>query len=343
MSVRPKKLSKEPTPLDVEDPRGDVLADVLGATLLRNAMYRRIECGAPWGIEVPKLPRATFYLVARGTAVFALATGPATTLSAGDAVFVPHGAPHTLRDAPGSKTQLVCDGECSKAPAHGKPRRLGGAGADSSLVAGFFEFKGKAPALLAPMPEAVVLASSDPAYHRIVGPTVQLIVSESASREPGSALVLQRLADVLFVQMLRVLSEREESRGACEKAQRGLRALSDPAIHDALAILHARVGDAWTVEKLASRVGLSRSSFASRFTELVGEPPLQYLARWRMSRAAELLRDTGDRVNEIATSVGYESVPSFNKAFRKWQGQSPSAFRRSTTGARPPNGAGDTA
>ena len=92
--------------------------------------------------------------------------------------------------------------------------------------------------------------------------------------------------------------------------------------------MHARVGEPWTVAKLAARVGLSRSGFALRFTELVGEPPLQYLARWRMARAAELLRDTHEGMGEIAAKVGYESVPSFSKAYKRWQGTSPGAFRR---------------
>lgn len=329
MPVRPKDLSRKPRALDLENPRGDVLADVLGATLLRNALYKRIECGAPWGIAVPAHERATFYLVARGTALFALERGPARALSAGEAVFIPHGAAHTLRDAPSTKAVPVCDGGCGSPAKRAATRRLGGDGAPTSLVAGFFEFKGKRPALLAPMPDAVLLTADDPALHRWVAPTVQLIVAESASPGLGSAVVLQRLADVLFVQTLRALAAHEANAGACKKAQQGLRALSDPPIHDALAIVHARVADPWTVASLAARVGLSRSAFAARFTELVGEPPLQYLARWRMSRAAELLRDTTDRVNEIAARVGYESVPSFNKAFRKWQGESPRAFRRS--------------
>jgi AraC-like DNA-binding protein len=94
--------------------------------------------------------------------------------------------------------------------------------------------------------------------------------------------------------------------------------------------MHADLTSAWTVAELARRVGLSRSGFASRFAELVGEPPLQYLVRWRIARAAELLRDTEDGIVEIASRVGYESVPSFSRTFKRWRGQSPAAFRRAT-------------
>jgi AraC-like DNA-binding protein len=106
-------------------------------------------------------------------------------------------------------------------------------------------------------------------------------------------------------------------------------------VSKALGILHARVAEPWTVASLAAKVGLSRSGFAARFTALVGEPPLQYLARWRMARAAELLRDTNESIVEIAERVGYESVPSFGKAFKRWQGESPGAFRREQSAANP--------
>ncbi len=119
-----------------------------------------------------------------------------------------------------------------------------------------------------------------------------------------------------------------KQRGCQAQRQQGLVALSDPPIHKALSLMHAQVGHAWSVAELAARVGLSRSGFAARFTELVGEPPLQYLARWRVTRAAELLRDTDEAVSTIAARVGYDSTPSFNKAFKRWQGTSPGAYRR---------------
>jgi AraC-like DNA-binding protein len=306
----------------VENPRGDVLADVLGASLLGNALYKRLECGAPWGMRVPRAERALFYLVLRGSARFEVEGQPALELSAGDAVFVPNGAAHVLRDAPDTRPEPVCDGPHPPHGDHTAMHRLGGGGAPTSLVAGFFQFTGRRPVLLESMPQVVLLTATDPLQNRWIAATVQLIIAESAAPGPASALVLQRLADVLFVQTLRTLASQHECK------HKGLGALSDPAIHEALAILHRRVAHPWTVEALARSVGLSRSSFAARFTSLVGDPPLQYLARWRIARAAERLRDTADRINEIATAVGYESVPSFNKAFRKWQGESPTAFRK---------------
>ena len=298
----------------LEDPRGDVLADVLGASLLRNAMYRRIECGAPWGMAVAAHDRATFYVVVRGNARVEVEDEPVCELSAGDTLFIPHGTAHVVRDAEQTKPVRVCDG-CPQPGA--ATRRLGGTGAQTTLIKGFFQFAGRKPSLLDALPRVIPLTSTDPTQHRWTAATLQLLLAESAAPGPASAIVLQRLADVLFVQTLRALATHRN----------GLAALADPAIHEALSILHGKVAHPWTVAALAKAVRLSRSGFAARFTALVGEPPLQYLARWRMGRAAELLRETRRRIAEIAQDVGYESVPSFNKAFRKWQGQSPTSFR----------------
>jgi len=165
-----------------------------------------------------------------------------------------------------------------------------------------------------------------------VAATVQLIVAESAVPGPASAIVLQRLADVLFVQALRSMSMHVEGKPS------RLAALSDRPIHEALGLMHTRVGNPWTVAVLAAKVGLSRSGFAARFTDLVGEPPLQYLVRWRIARAAELLRDTEDSLARIAARVGYQGVPSFSKAFKRWRGVSPGVFRRRQTRHRPMSG-----
>ncbi len=320
MAKAPKNVFKTPVRLDFEDPRGDVLADVLGLILLRHALYKRIDARAPWGMRVASRERAFFYLIARGAGVLEVDGERTLSLSAGEIAFIPHGTAHTLRDSPGTIPEPVCDG---KRRIDGSPRRIGGDGASTIIIAGFFDLGGRRkPVLLERMPRLVILAPTDPTSGPWIASTVQLLLAESVAPGPASSIVQQRLADVLFVQALRSLSTRSE----CKRG--GLEALSDPPIHQALGLMHARVGKPWTVSGLAARVGLSRSGFATRFTQLVGEPPLQYLARWRMARAAELLRDTDDGIVQIAERVGYESVPSFSKAFKKWQGLSPGAFRR---------------
>jgi AraC-like DNA-binding protein/mannose-6-phosphate isomerase-like protein (cupin superfamily) len=322
MAKAPKKRSKAPARLDLRDPRGDVVADMLGVSLIRHALYRPLDARAPWGLRVPHRDRASFYLVSRGSARLEVEGEQAHVLSPGEVGFIPHGTAHVLRDAPDSKPVPVCDGPYSPSRS---PRQIGGRGAVTVIVAGFFELSNeREPMLLRGMPPVVVLSASDPTSGPWIAATVQFIVAESASPRPASSVVLQRLADVLFVLALRSTA----AHGQCR--QSGIAAIPDPRVYQALTLMHARVGEPWTVDELARRVGMSRSGFAARFTQLVGQSPLQYLARWRVARAAELLRDTDEKVAAIAGRVGYESVPSFSRAFKRWQRASPAAFRRAS-------------
>ncbi len=296
-----------------------MLSDVLGVVLLRNAVYRRIEAFAPWGLRMAARPRATFYALARGSAWLEVAGQDPLALSAGDVAFIPHGRAHVLRDARTTVPQAACDGPARHVGPVTGTHTIGRGGAGTSIIAGFFELDQRTPVLLSRMPEVIVLSSNDDPR---IQATVQLVLAESAVPGLASALVLHRLADVLLVHALRLISRDP----LCPK---GLPALADPTFHHALSLIHGDFRRAWSVASLAKAVGLSRSTFAARFTELVGEPPLHYLARWRIARAAELLRDTDDSVAQIADRVGYESLPSFSKAFKRWRGASPGAFRAS--------------
>jgi len=316
MATRPSNLSRRPIALDIADGRGDVLGDVMSLGLLRNAQYKQVEARAPWGLDVKERNRALLYLIARGTARLELAGRPAVELATGHVAFLPRGAPHVLRDSAKSALSMACDGRRTAVA-----RVIGGRGAQTSIIAAFFDLERRPPLLMGRPSDVVVLTEHEP--H--VAATMSLVLTELASPGPASILLLQRLADVLVVQAMRSLAKQP----ACRVARRpGLLALSDPPIQEALSLMHTKIGHPWTVAELATRVALSRSGFAARFTELVSESPLQYLARWRMTRAAEMLRDTRDAVSSIATRVGYESTPSFNKAFKRWQGASPGEYRR---------------
>lgn len=306
--------------MDLQDPRGDVLADVLGTSLVRHALYRPLDARAPWGLRVPEKPRATFYLVAKGSARLEVHGAPAHLLRPGEVAFVPHGTAHVLRDSQGSEATTACDGPLTTSLV---PRRIGGHGAATSVVAGFFEIQnGREPPILQKMPLLVVLSSTDAASGPWISATLELVIAESATPRPATSVVLQRLADVLFVLALRSVG----ASGQCKAP--GIPALTDARIYEALNAMHAKVAAPWTVEALAKRVHMSRSGFAARFAELVGESPLQYLARWRVTRAAELLRDGDEKIAAVANLVGYESLPAFSRAFKRWQGESPASFRR---------------
>lgn len=327
MPASPSIVSKRPNPAPVALPRSlDVLTDVLDTARFSSVLYRRLELRAPWGLRVPKLGHVNFYVVSRGGGWLEVEGAAPLALSAGDAALLPHGAAHVLRDAPGTRPRDLFD-ESNRAP-EAEPWQIGGKGPSCSIVAGCFELADRAGnVFFESLPSVLHLAAGDAQSPPSLAATVQLILAESQTSGPGSAVVLRRLADVLFVQALRTLA----ARGDCGRP--GLRALADPSIGQSLRLMHGRLAEPWTVESLAAAVGMSRSAFAAHFTQMVGEPPLQYLARWRMTRAALLLRERDQTPASVAGLVGYQSGPAFNKAFKRWQGLGPGAYRRSARAA----------
>jgi AraC-like DNA-binding protein len=331
MPETPDSLSDRPSGLDSSL---DVVGEVLGAVHLTTAVFGRLELGAPWRLRVPAHGYLSFYVVARGSAWIEVGDeGPGSgdrerrsvALSAGDAVLLPQGSAHRLRDA-----------DRSDAPPHdfdyaacphvwiGESLRLGGGGPVTSVVAGNFTFGGTASRnpLLSSLPPLVHLPAGAAAANPQLAGVVPLILGESATPGAGATIVLARLADLLLIHALRywVATAGADS---C-----GLRAVADPAIGAALRLMHARLAEPWTVERLGSAVAMSRSAFAARFNQLVGEPPLQYLARWRMTRAAQLLSTSEQTTAAVAEQVGYANPVAFTKAFSRLQGVGPGAFRR---------------
>ncbi|MET0388245.1 MAG: AraC family transcriptional regulator [Polyangiales bacterium] len=326
MPKTPRKLAEAPKPLALQAPRGDVVADMLGSALIRHVLYRPLHARAPWGLRVPQRDRACFYLISAGSARLEVQGARARPLSPGEVAFIPHGTAHILRDAPHTQPIPVCDGPSTPSLT---PRRTGGRGALSVIIAGFFDLRpGIKLGILSGMPSCLILSAHNRDVGAQVAATVQLIAAESAAPQPASTIVLQRLADVLFVLALRQAA----AHGACKGS--GLAAVADPRIYEALNLMHGQVAAPWNVADLAHRVGMSRSAFAAHFSQLVGQSPVQYLARWRAERAAELLRDTDDKVATIAARVGYESIPAFSRAFKRWQKTSPATYRRHATNTK---------
>jgi transcriptional regulator GlxA family with amidase domain len=184
-----------------------------------------------------------------------------------------------------------------------------------------FEAQGDNPLIECLPPVIHVKSDGGPAV-RWLEATLQFLATETASDQPGTATVVSRLADILFVQAMRA-----NLASACSDARGWLRALTDPQLGAALRVMHERPAEPWTVEALAEKVAMSRSAFAARFKAQVGDGPLGYLTRWRMQRAAQLLHDTDRTVAAVAGAVGYETDAAFGKAFRRHLGMTPSEYR----------------
>jgi AraC-like DNA-binding protein len=153
------------------------------------------------------------------------------------------------------------------------------------------------------------------------------IVDESNRKRPGGEAVLERMSEMLFVEVLRHYADELPA------DQTGwLAGMRDPAVGRALSLLHQRPGEPWTLERLGDEAGLSRSTLHERFVHFIGQPPMQYLAQWRMQLAAGWLRDSDAKVIDIALEVGYENEAAFSRAFRRAVGESPGAWRRARRG-----------
>jgi transcriptional regulator GlxA family with amidase domain len=179
--------------------------------------------------------------------------------------------------------------------------------------------------LLPVLPKVIALRARDGHAAAWLAPTLSFLAAEAGTELPGARTVVSRLADILFIQVVRA-----HLGSAPEQVSGWLGALRDPQIGSALGCMHEDPAHPWTVEALAQRVAMSRSTFAARFAEIVGEPPLHYLTRWRMQKARSLLREGRVPLSEVAARVGYDSEAAFSKAFKRAVGEAPGAYRRAS-------------
>jgi AraC-like DNA-binding protein len=203
---------------------------------------------------------------------------------------------------------------------------LPGDGARATVVCGAYRLQRRRPhPLLRDLPEVVHLAAA-PGRHRGLRAMVELLGEELQADAPGAAVVTPALVDALLVYMLRAWLRDDTT------AEGWSAALADRVVSQALAAVHAEPAHAWTVEELGAAAGLSRAAFARRFTALVGEPPLTYVTRWRMTTATRLLRETDKPLGQVGAAIGYGSAFAFAKAFRREYATTPGAYRSAAKG-----------
>jgi AraC-like DNA-binding protein len=249
-------------------------------------------------------------------------------LDPGDLVVLPVGPRHWLRDDPQSPTTELEDILTSTSlDAHHRLHH-GGGGAPTSLLCGGFALDGAGShPILDALPPLLIVRGSDGRPVPWLAATISLLSAETNSNAPGAEEVAARLADSLLTQALRVGLLELHAQDATQ-----LRALRDPQIATAIALIHSRPGRAWAVGELASEVALSRSEFAARFRSLVGESPIRYITRTRLAHAAELLRTSNASLADIAARSGYGTPFSFSKAFKRTFGIAPGAYRGQASG-----------
>lgn len=301
--------------------RSDVLSEVLTLIRLRGELVYTAQLGAPWGIRFAAGP-SHFHFVEEGAAWVVPLEGEPLRVNTGDLVLLPHGRGHSIVDALDTPAQAID----VLAPQHFNrddlTMQVGGSGAPSRLVGGFFGFEGSTlPAITAALPTVVHIPRSDTGAPPWLAAISHFLVDEAKVPNPGSSLMISRLIDLLVIRALR-------SWAAAQARRTGwLAGLGEERISRALSAMHADPFRRWTVNELAEIALMSRSIFAQRFTATVGEPPLHYLARWRLTIAADMLRSGGLKVTEAAQRVGYTSDAAFSRAFKAHFGYAPSEAR----------------
>lgn len=298
----------------------DVLSETLDDFGMSGVFYAASEMAAPWGIGIPPMPGTMiFHLLTRGSAVIEVA-GEQASLRPGDVMLVPHGAGHAILDGPGSEPTPLFDLPREELGDRYERIHLDGPGEVTELLCGAVRFSGLGVTrLVESLPPILVAAPEDAAWMRA---SFGLIADESRNPRPGSDVVTARLADVLVIQAIRAwLESTTPDRG-------WVAGLRDPQLGRALAAFHSAPGEDWSLESLARVAGVSRSGFAARFSELMGEPAMTYVTAWRMALAARLVRDEKLPLSRVAARVGYRSEAAFNRAFRRAHGVTPGVFAR---------------
>ena len=278
----------------------EVLSDILRAMRVSGSVYFCERLSAPWSQDFGDPAHASFHLVRKGEC-YLKSDGIEEHLRAGDFVFVEAGRKHTLSDS-------AADGTT------GTPQAI--------LLCGYCSLD--APAqhpLLESLRSLTIVRAEELNRHAWLKSTLEQLSNEYETATPGNEVIVDRLTEVLLVELIRINFGRSETAGF-------VRALYDKPIAKTLALMHEKPAENWTLESLASEAAMSRSAYAARFKELVGQTMFEYLTAVRMQRAQGLLRDSGLSLPKIAERVGYTSRLAFSKAFKRLTGTTPSRYRR---------------
>ena len=318
----------------------DALSETLRVVRLVGAIFINAKFTAPWCYLSPSADSAApllepgaervviFHLITEGECFVELGNQPPMRLTAGDAIVFPQGDAHRMTSQPGV---APASGGRLAAVLTRRPRQLnyGGGGATTRLVCGYLACDARlAKMLLAGLPALLRVNVRGSNAGIWLEASVRYALAEARSPRPGGAGVLAKLAEVLFIEVLRLYMN-EQSVGRTG----WLAGVGDRIVGAALNALHKQPSRPWTLEELAREAGTSRSVLAERFQHLVGSSPMQYLTQWRMLLAANLLARSNAPLARIAEDVGYQTDTAFSRAFRREFGEPPATWRRSRSAA----------
>ncbi|MEV0218538.1 AraC family transcriptional regulator [Streptomyces sp. NPDC050704] len=297
----------------------DVLSELLDGVRARGALFRQTIIDQSWSLNFPGGSPLTLATMVRGRAWIVPAEGARVPVGTGDIALIRGRASYTLTDDP--VADPVTDEPAAPPQVATVDAAEGGLPADDGsalLFSGAYTGQGEiSERLLKVLPEVLVLPDTD-----CRGPLLDLLVDEVLGDRPGQQVMRDRMLDLMLVTTLRIWFDRSEAH-----APGWYRALADPVAGQALSLLHGDPAHPWTVAELAAGTGVSRAALARRFTAQVGEPPMAYLASWRIDLAADLLRETDATVGSIARRVGYANTFALSVAFKRLRGITPTEHR----------------
>jgi AraC-like DNA-binding protein len=320
----------------------DALSEVLRSVQLDGALYLDAEFTAPWAL-LGKYGMASvrkrlagaehivfFHYLMAGRCKIRLAEGgEVLDVAEGDLVLFPQDDRH-LMGSDLNLAPLQADNLSFEESERGDERfvrvRHGGGGEVTRFVCGYLACnRSVLRAMLEALPRLMRISLRDGAAGALMRDLLKFGIQESAQGQPGSSSSLAKVAELMFVEAMRkyVAELPDEARGL-------LAGIRDAHVGRALALMHADPAKSWTVDSLAREVAMSRSVLAERFAHLLGEPPMQYLTRWRLAVAARSLRSTTEPITRVAQRCGYESEAAFNRAFKREFGLPPATWRRSS-------------
>lgn len=306
------------------------IGEALRFLQMSGVFYGLSKLTEPWGIELPPMPNCLWFHAVTSGACNIQVDGDQRSLREGDFVLVPHGAGHQAWGQQKVPTLPVFDLPNQYVNDRYAVLQYGGGGAQATIVCGLIRFE-EHPAvtnLFMSLPPLIVVEASPSTRANWMQATLALLAEETQTVRPGTDAVISRLCDIVIMQAIRDWIE------TAPAAQTGwLGALKDDQIGRVIARIHAKPGCDWTVSMLAAEARMSRSAFASRFTDLVGEPAMRYVTRCRMHFAADLLRNSSSSVSEIAEKAGYDSEAAFSRAFKRVTGKTPRQASNRTANA----------
>ncbi|MCU7841555.1 MAG: AraC family transcriptional regulator [Candidatus Thiodiazotropha sp. (ex Troendleina suluensis)] len=292
----------------------DVLSEILRMLRLRATVFLHACFYGDWAVDTSGERRATFHIVARGGCWLHVAGQPEPiALAGGDLIVFPRDAQHTITNSQQPLDDTFPRNQVSD-------RDDGGPGV--TLVCGYFDFeRHRWNPLIDALPDVMIVRDEGNARVPLTSTLGHFLICEVEAGEIGADLVVDKLSEILFTYVIRNHLQTNRDQGF-------IAALADIKIGKALSKIHEAPAENWTVERLAKVAGMSRSGFAERFSQLVKISPMQYLSRWRMTRANELFLTTNNSVAQVAGLSGYDSEVAFAKAFKKYIGYGPGEARK---------------